>query len=69
MLVCGIIFLIVGVLLFFFKADWLIAGYNTMSEKEKRDKGLDSKDLSKKLGIVNLIVGLVLCVISWFAHI
>lgn len=35
--VLGVVLLICGLLILFFKADWLIAGYNTMTEAEKAE--------------------------------
>ena len=63
--VLGIILLICGVLLLFFKADWLIAGYNTMSEDEKRKRGLNPVRI-RRIGGLGLSGFGLLLVLSFF---
>lgn len=59
MFIIGVIFLLVGILLCFFKADWLIAGYNVLSEDEKRKKGYNMSLFMKICGIGLIIISLI----------
>ena len=45
---------------------WLIAGYNTLSDEEKRK--LNDRSISTRVGIAFLIVGIAICFISFFYH-
>lgn len=56
-------FLIMGILLLMGKGSWLIAGYNTMSEKEK--KKYDEKKMCKAVGAFNLLVAFLLSVLLY----
>ncbi len=64
--VLGVVLLICGLLILFFKADWLIAGYNTMTEAEKKRKGLDPIRLRPVGGIGLTGFGLMLLILSFF---
>ncbi len=64
--VLGVVLLICGLLILFFKADWLIAGYNTMTEAEKKRKGLDPIRLRLVGGIGLTGFGLMLLILSFF---
>lgn len=64
--VLGVVLLICGLLILFFKADWLIAGYNTMTEAEKAE-GFGSDPPSGRLGGIGLTgFGLMLLILSFF---
>ncbi len=62
----GVVLLACGLLLFFFKADWLIAGYNTMPEEEKRRRGLEPSRIRRMGGLGLTGIGLLLVVLSFF---
>ena len=64
--VLGVVLLICGLLILFFKADWLIAGYNTMTEAEKKRKGLDPIRLRLVGGIGLTGFGLMMLILSFF---
>lgn len=64
--VLGVVLLICGLLILFFKADWLIAGYNTMTEAEKKRKGLDPIRLRLAGGIGLTGFGLMMLILSFF---
>lgn len=64
--VLGVVLLICGLLILFFKADWLIAGYNTMTEAEKKRKGLDPIRVRLVGGIGLTGFGLMLLILSFF---
>lgn len=64
--VLGVVLLICGLLILFFKADWLIAGYNTMTEAEKKRKGLDPIRVRLVGGIGLAGFGLILLILSFF---
>ncbi len=54
-IVClAIVFFIIGIVIFIGKGDWLIAGYNTASEEER-----------KKVNIVRLRI--VMAIICWLS--
>ena len=57
--VLGVVLLICGLLILFFKADWLIAGY-------KKRKGLDPIRLRPVGGIGLTGFGLMLLILSFF---
>lgn len=64
--VLGVVLLICGLLILFFKADWLIAGYNTMTEAEKKRKGLEPIRLRLAGGIGLTGFGLMMLILSFF---
>ena len=64
--VLGVVLLICGLLILFFKEDWLIAGYNTMTEAEKKRKGLDPIRVRLVGGIGLTGFGLMLLILSFF---
>ena len=67
MIVCIVLemlFLVLSIFLFMGKGSWLIAGYNTLSEEDK--KKYDKQKLCKIAGIMCLIVAVFLGVLSMF---
>lgn len=66
--ICGIIVATLGLVLIIFKMSWLIAGYNTLSDEEKRKRKLNDRSISTRVGIAFLIVGIAICFISFFYH-
>ena len=61
-LICGILCLILGLIIQTGKANFLIAGYNTMSEAEQAK--WDARAMSKFIGWVVLIVPSVILLIA-----
>ena len=64
------IFVLLSIPLFLGKGSWLIAGYNTASEEEK--KKYDEKKLCRTMGLFLLFIGGILFVTelvntTWFA--
>ncbi|MBC8611959.1 Domain of uncharacterised function (DUF3784) [uncultured Ruminococcus sp.] len=68
--VIAAVFLLLSFPLLFGKGSWLIAGYNTASEKERRK--YDEKKLCRTMGVFLLFVGGIILAIAladtlWFA--
>ena len=66
LLVMAVVFLIMSVFLLMGKGSWLIAGYNTASQKE-RDK-YDEKKLCRATGLVCLLCALLMCALAWLGY-
>lgn len=65
-LIMAIIFLILGILLLFGKGEWLIAGYNTMSEEEKEK--YDSKKLCRAVSVICFVCSVMLVIMAYLGH-
>lgn len=65
-LVIGLLFLILGIVLFCGKGSWLIAGYNTMSPQEQEK--YDEKKLCKAACAVCLLCSLMLFIMSYLGY-
>lgn len=65
-LVIALIFLVLSIVLFCGKGGWLIAGYNTMDDKEKQK--YDEKKLCKAAGFVCLVCSIMLLVMSYLGY-
>lgn len=64
--IMALLFLMAGILLFKGKASWLIAGYNSLSEEEK--KKYDIKTICKAAGFICFVCCVILFVITYIAH-
>ncbi|NMS89438.1 DUF3784 domain-containing protein [Clostridioides difficile] len=64
--ISAIAFFILSILLFNGKASMLLAGYNTMSDKEKAQ--YDKKKLCRSSSIVTFIVSIMLFIMSFFGY-
>ena len=64
--IMALLFLMAGILLFKGKASWLIAGYNSLSEEEK--KKYDKKAICKAASFICFVCCVILCVITYIAH-
>lgn len=64
--IMALLFLMVGIFLFKGKAAWLIAGYNSLSEEEK--KKYDKKTICRTAGFICFVCFVTLCVITYIAH-
>lgn len=60
------VFLMLSIFLFCGKGSWLISGYNTMSNEEK--KRYDKKKLCKGTGMVTLVVSSLLYIMTYLAY-
>lgn len=65
-LVIGLLFLVMGIVLFCGKGSRLIAGYNTMSPQEK--KKYDEKKLCKAASVVCVLCSLMLFIMSYLGY-
>lgn len=65
-LVIGLLFLVMGIVLFCGKGSWLIAGYNTMSPQEKEK--YDEKKLCKAASLVCVLCSLMLFIMSYLGY-
>lgn len=65
-LIIAFMFLITSVLLFHGKGKWLIAGYNTMSKKER--KNFDEKKLCKAVGSLCAVCCIMLCILAYLGY-
>lgn len=60
--VIGIIFALVGIVLFLGRGKWLIAGYNVATEEEK--KKYDEKKLCRTIGIMLLVIAIMTFILA-----
>lgn len=65
-LVIGLLFLVMGIVLFCGKGSWLIASYNTMSPQEKEK--YDEKKLCKAASVVCVLCSLMLFIMSYLGY-
>ena len=65
-LILALMFLVIGVFLFFGKGKWLIAGYNTMSKKEQEK--YDGKKLCKAVGSLCFVCCIMLCIMAYLGY-
>ena len=66
-LVIGLLFLVMGIVLFCGKGSWLIAGYDTMSPQEKEK--YDEKKLCRTMGIGMSIIAILALTMGLFENI
>ena len=69
MIIClflELLFLVLSIFLFMGKGSWLIAGYNTLSEEDK--KKYDKKKLCRITGLICLVVAVFLGVLSMLIY-
>lgn len=62
----ALMFLIISILMFFGKGKWLIAGYNTASEEEK--KKYDDKKLCRSMSLLAAVCSVMLCIMSYMMY-
>lgn len=65
-LIIALLFLVLSIFLFNGKGKWLIAGYNTASEEEK--KKYDDKKMCKAIGFICLVCSLMLCIMAYMGY-
>ena len=65
-LIIALTFLIMSILLFRGKGKWLIAGYNTMSNEER--KKFDEKKLCKAVGSLCVVCCMLLCIMAYLGY-
>lgn len=65
-LIMALLFLILSIILFYGKGQWLIAGFNTMSEQEK--KQYDARKLCRAVSAVCLVCSVMLLVMAYLGH-
>lgn len=65
-LVIAFLFLIPGIFLFHGKGSWLISGYNTLPEEEK--KQYDEKKVCKAIGALCIICCVMLCIMAYIGY-
>ncbi|MDD3520173.1 MAG: DUF3784 domain-containing protein [Actinomycetota bacterium] len=65
-LIMAFLFLILSIVLFCGKGQWLIAGFNTMSEQEK--KQYDTKKLCRAVSFICLVCSVMLFVMAYLGH-
>ncbi len=64
--ILAILFLVMGILLLNGKGGCLIAGYNTMSKKEKEE--YDKNKLFKVVGTLCIVCCIMLCMMGYLGH-
>jgi len=65
-LIMALLFLVLSIVLFYGKGQWLIAGFNTMSEQEK--KQYDTRKLYRAVSAVCLVCSVMLLVMAYLGH-
>lgn len=65
-LIMALLFLVLSIVLFYGKGQWLIAGFNTMSEQEK--KQYDTRKLCRAVSAVCLVCSVMLLVMAYLGH-
>jgi preprotein translocase subunit SecG len=65
-IVLACIFLVISIFMLFGKGSWMIAGYNTASDKEKEQ--YDKKKLCRMTGITLLVVSILLFIMAYLGY-
>lgn len=63
LLIAALLFFILGMFLFYGKGSWLIAGYNTMSEKTRNS--YDKIKVCRAIAVLCMVCCIILCAIAW----
>lgn len=65
-LVVALLFLIMSIFLFNGKGKWLIAGYNTLSKKEREH--YDEKKVCRAMGMICVVCCVMLCLLAYMGY-